>query len=113
MTGLTSLIRADSEFKKYLSTFRQTVGADEPLPIAVNGLSGGAESAFVAESIVEARRVCGAPVLVLVENEGERERLTRALNEAGITAMQYKRRDFVFHNIYTSKNKIWLFFNFF
>ena len=102
MSKITSLIRADGEYSRFLETFRNSFPSEEPLPIAVNGLSGGAEIAFVCESVAEARRVSGAPVLVLCENEGERERLTRALCEAGLSAVQYKRRDFVFHNIRAS-----------
>ncbi len=102
MSKITSLIRADGEFTRFLETFREVFASDEPLPVAVNGLSGGAELAFVAEAVAEARRVSGSPVLILAENEGERERLARALCDAGISAMQYKRRDFVFHNIRAS-----------
>ena len=99
---LTSLIRCDGEFSRFCSTLRSAFSADEPLPIAVNGLSGGASSAFIAESVRECRSFSGAPVLIFAENESEREKLASALSDSGLTVMQYKRRDFVFYNIRAS-----------
>ena len=103
MKRLTSLIREDKEFLSYLDTLRAAfAGGDEPLPIVVNGLSGGAEWAFVAESIVEARRISRAPVLVFVSSEARRDGLVAELIKQGIRAAAYKRRELVFHNIRAS-----------
>lgn len=102
MERLTSLIRADKEFKNYLSVLESAYKQTESLPIAINGLSGGAASAFICESVIEARKLTSSPVLILVENEGERERLLETLRDSGISCLGYKKRDLVFHNIKAS-----------
>ena len=102
MQKVTKLIRADGEFSGFLKCLVGAFSSPEHLPIAVNGLSGGAESAFLAEAVREAVKLSGSPVLILVENEGEREKALRLLCDAGINALGYKRRDLVFHNIRAS-----------
>ena len=102
MERLSSLIRADGEYKKFLSSLEGAFSSSQNLPIAVNGLTGGAEVAFLVESVLEARKISRAPVLVLVESEGEREKVAEALISAGVDALQYKKRDLVFHNIRAS-----------
>ena len=102
MKKITSLIRTDGEFKAFLSCMRGAYNSADRLPIAVNGLTGGAESAFVAEAVREAREMSGGPVLLFVESEGERARLTDYLSAAGLRAVGYKKRDLVFHNIRAS-----------
>ncbi|MBQ7386630.1 MAG: transcription-repair coupling factor [Clostridia bacterium] len=102
MKRVSTLIRCDGEFDKFVSCLESTFGADEPLPIAVNGLTAGAETAFVAECIIEARRIRRVPTLVFVEGESEREKLASALTELGLNVRQYKKRDLIFHNIRAS-----------
>ena len=102
MQKITKIIRTDGEFSAFSSCMREAFSADECLPIAINGLTGGAESAFICEAVREARLVSGAPVLILAESEGERARLTELLNLSGISAVGYKKRDLVFHNIRAS-----------
>ena len=102
MQKITKLIRCDGEFKDFLSCAGAAYSADECLPIAVNGLSGGAESAFLAEAVREAVGISHSPVLVLVESEAERSRVTDLLRLADVNAVGYKRRELVFHNIRAS-----------
>ena len=102
MQKITKLIRADSEFLAFISRLKESFSAEECLPIAINGLTGGAESAFIAEAVREGVRISSRPVLILVESEGERAKLTESLSLAGINALGYKRRDLVFHNIRAS-----------
>ena len=102
MKKITSLIRADGEFSGFLTCLAEAYSTGEGLPIAVNGLSGGAESAFLAEAVREGVKLTSRPVLVLVENENEREKTVSLLNRVGINAVGYKKRDFVFHNIRAS-----------
>ena len=102
MERITSLIRADAEYGAFAELLPRAFSAAEPLPIAVNGLVGGAEGAFLAESVRDARRVSGAPVLVLAANEGEREAAAAALAESGLKTLVYKKRDLVFYNIKAS-----------
>ena len=102
MNRLSSLIRADREYKGFLTVMKDAYSAQTPLPIAVNGLTGGAEIAFLAESIIEQRALTSAPAIVFVGSEAERERLCSSLCSMGIRALGYKRRELVFHNIRAS-----------
>ena len=102
MQKITKLIRADSEFSAFVGCMRSAFGSDDCLPIAVNGLTGGAESAFAAEAVREAIGISHRPVLILVESEAERVRLCDMLSAAGIRAVGYPRRDLVFYNIRAS-----------
>ena len=102
MKKLSSLIRADGEYNKFLSALKAQLTSPEPLPIAVNGLSGGAETAFLAESVREILAISGGPAVIFTESEGEREKLAGRLASLGIAALQYKRRDLVFYNIRAS-----------
>ena len=102
MQKITKLIRADAEFSAFVGCMRSAFGSDDCLPIAVNGLTGGAESAFAAEAVREAIGISHRPVLILVESEAERVRLCDMLSAAGIRAVGYPRRDLVFYNIRAS-----------
>ena len=102
MKNLTGIIRADGEFLRYLKTFCEAFSSEECLPIAVNGLSGGAEVAFVAEAALEGARISGGAVLILAESEDAAEKLSLKLSSAGLRAAHYKRRDLIFYNIRAS-----------
>ncbi len=102
MERLTSLMRADKEFKSFLSALESAYSEKESLPIAINGLTGGASTAFLTESVIEARKISSLPVLILCENEGEREKILSSLKASGINCLGYKKRDLVFHNIKAS-----------
>ena len=102
MKNLTGIIRADGEFLKYLTCFAESFSSEEPLPIAVNGLSGGAEVAFVAESALEARRISKKTVLILAESEDAAQKLSEKLIASGVRAAHFKRRDLIFYNIRAS-----------
>ncbi len=102
MQKITKLIGADAEFAAFISCFDSSYSSDDCLPIAVNGLTGGAEDAFVAETVRRAVGITDSPVLILVESEAERARVTEYLTLAGLNAVGYKRRDLVFHNIRAS-----------
>ena len=102
MQKITKLIRSDGEFSAFLSCVRSAYGSEDCLPIAVNGLTGGAEAAFVAETVRESVDIADSPVLILVENESERAKVTDYLRLAGLNAVGYKKRDLVFHNIRAS-----------
>ena len=102
MQKITRLIRADKEFFAFLACLGESLRADESLPIAVNGLSGGAETAFLCESVRASLELTASPTLVLVESEAERIRVTDALISSGIEALGYKKRDLVLYNIRAS-----------
>ncbi len=102
MKKLTSLITADKEFQSLITLAGEELSKKEMLPIAVNGLSGGAHYAFITEAVRELYRKTGAPVLVLLGNDTERDAVLECLTASGVKALGYKRRDFVFHNISAS-----------
>ncbi|MBQ8414604.1 MAG: transcription-repair coupling factor [Clostridia bacterium] len=102
MQKITSLIRSDGEFQSFLSCLKLTYNADDCLPIAVNGLSGGAEAAFLAEAVRDAINISDSPILILVKNENERIRVTDALRSVGLNAVGFKKRELVFRNIRAS-----------
>ena len=99
--NISSLIRQDGEFLASVETMRDAFYKNLPLPIAINGLSGGAEDAYLIEAVKEACRLTKT-VLVLVGNEEERERVCSLLCSRGVNALSYKSRDLVFYNIYAS-----------
>lgn len=102
MKRLTSLIRYDREFSDSLETIREQMRSINPKPMIVNGLTAGASAAYLAETVTELRKISKAPALVITATEAERERCTDSLRASGIRALQYKTRDFVFHNIAAS-----------
>ena len=99
---LTSLIRHDREFDDSIEALRLEFPKKEPLPIVINGLSGGASTAYLVESVFEARRISGMPVLIISSSDTERDRVFALLSSAGINVRQYKPRDLVFYNISAS-----------
>lgn len=102
MKKLTSLITTNKEFESLVSLAKEMLGNGEKLPIAVNGLSGGAHYAFITEAARKMFSESRAPVLVLVGSDQERDSILECLLASGVKAAAYKRRDFVFHNISAS-----------
>ncbi len=99
---LSNLIRTDREYREYLVALRKTSESGEKLPIAVNGLQGGARDIFLIESVREALSLTEDPILVLVSSDTEREDTVTMLAEAGLNPVGYKSRDLVFYNIKAS-----------
>ncbi len=102
MKKLTSLIRCDSEFPESVNTLRTEFSKCENHPIVINGLTGGAAAAYLSEAVAEASKIQDTPALILCSSDEERERTATLLSSNGIRCMQYKPRDFVFHNISAS-----------
>lgn len=97
--AFSELIRQDAEFRGFVSCLKENLVGKVALPIAVNGLSGGAVSAFIAQSVKEAKSASGLPVLLLVPDEQSEKRMLDALLTEGIAACRYKKRELVFHNV--------------
>ena len=97
--AFSELIRQDAEFRGFAACLKENLLGRAALPIAVNGLSGGAVTAFVTESIKEAKRESGLPVLLLVPDEQSERRTYDALIAEGVAAYRFKKREFVFHNV--------------
>ncbi|MBQ1260735.1 MAG: hypothetical protein IIX96_01830, partial [Clostridia bacterium] len=102
MSGLSTLIRLDREFESFVSTLQSSYRKEEAPPIAVNGLSGGAENSFLAEAVIESRRLSTSPALILTSQDDEAAKLTEALISLGIRARHYQHRDLIFNNIRAS-----------
>ena len=88
MSRLTYLIREDREYKNFASAFSEVASASRPLPIAVNGLTGGAEDAFIVESIRDAIAM-ELPVIVLTAVDTERDTIAAKLSRVGIKNRVY------------------------
>ncbi len=102
MKRQTRLIRYDRDFLDSISVLRQELSSDKPLPIVINGLSDGATRAYLSEAILELVGNGAEPPFIIVPSDAEREKLVAYLNSLGISALQYKPREFVFHNISAS-----------
>lgn len=102
MSSVTSLIRADREYRSAYLTLKEQLAAAKALPLVVNGLSAGAAFAFLAESVRDAVALTGAPTLVLVSDEDEAKKIARALSSAGLRAAAYPSRDLIFHSMAAS-----------
>ena len=101
MKILTDPIRAEREFAAVLQTADEQMTAADPLPLLVNGLSGGAQTAFVAEYAREAAGK-GQFSLILAPDDATAARTAATLTAAGVRAAHYPMRDFILHNITAS-----------
>ena len=99
--NISRIIRQDKEFGAFTDCLKYDLKCESPLPIVINGLSGGATDAFITETVKEGIAL-GAPVLVLTSDESERSSLAQTLKSAGIRTGEYKSRELVFHNISAS-----------
>ncbi len=99
---VSSALRLDREFLHLLQVLGEQLNAPKSLPIAANGLSGGALDAAALEIVAELQGVHKKTLLCLAENERECRRLTRLFGEAGMRALVYPYRDFVMYPVTAS-----------
>ncbi len=103
MQKVTNPIRLDREFRGASITLSETVAAKTPLPIVVNGLSGGAADAFLAEAIRDHRsEPSHRPALIFCRDEAEAARVSAMLSDAGLRAAAYPAREFCLHHMTAS-----------
>ena len=103
MLKITNPIRLDREFRGAMIALSETVAAKTTLPIVVNGLSGGAADAFLAEAIRDHRAdPSHRPALVFCRDEAEAVRVCAMLSDAGLCAAAYPAREFCFHHMTAS-----------
>ena len=102
MNKITSLIKLDPEFDASLDAIRAEYRKEDPLPIVINGLSGGAPYAYIAEAVPVLAREFGVPVLIIVGRDTESEKIADICRNSGMRTAVYKRRELVFHNITAS-----------
>ena len=100
--NIASAIRLDREFAHLLSVLSEQMTGAKALPIASNGLSGGALDAAAIEILRECKEKHGAPMLVLAENEKECRRLSSLFSDAGFAARTYPYRDFIMYPVTAS-----------
>ncbi len=99
---ITSALRLDKEFFHLTSTLREQMAAGKTLPMAVNGLSGGAGDAALFQLVREAREAGSGTVLILADTERECRRLAGLLQEGGLAAAAYPYRDLILHAVTAS-----------
>ena len=102
MKHLSPLIRLDREFDAFLTALDAQLCAPRPLPLVVNGLSKGADDAFLIEAVREARGKSGSPVLVMAQDESACERCVALLSSAGLRISRFPERDLNLHSMSAS-----------
>ncbi len=95
------LLHADRLLADVLKGLSEQMAAPRPLPLIVNGLAGGASDALCAE-LTRHTAKGRIPALFLAPNEGEAERLTAALEDAGIRALHFPARDMTLYEFSAS-----------
>ena len=100
--NVSRIIRQDKEFLAFLECFTQQMRREAPLPIAVNGISGGASDAFITECVRENSNKGRLPALILTPDDTERSEITSILIRSGLRVAEFKARELVFHNISAS-----------
>ena len=100
--NISEFIRQDREYTAFVDCLASNIRSSTPLPIVINGLSGGAENAFITETVKEAIALKSGPVLILTADDTERGELFSLLSESGIRTAEYKPRELVFYNISAS-----------
>ena len=63
MIKASSVIRLDKEFSDSLRQAKENFSARTPLPIIINGLLGGAVTAYVSAAVRDLREAVRAPML--------------------------------------------------
>ena len=102
MSFTTSFITYDREFSSALCALKSALSSGGGLPLAVNGLSGGAPHAFIAECLYAIRPIAPAPALIIERDEEAAAETAARLSELGIRALAYKPRNLVLHKISAS-----------
>ena len=94
---LSRLIHADSLFGSFTHALDRQRTADTPLPLIVNGLSGGGQEAFCCEATLHCRREGGVPSLFLAPDDTAAEALTQRLTQSGVRCLHFPCRALIFY----------------
>ena len=100
--NISKVIRNDREFTAFAECLAFDLKCASPLPIVINGLSGGAAHAFITETVREAIMLGRVPTVILTPDDTERSEVFAMLSRAGLRVAEYKPRELVFHNISAS-----------
>ncbi len=90
--NITEILYADHLLTDVLTSLSEQMAAPRPLPLIVNGLTGGAQDALCVEA---ARKVkdAGRFSLFLAPNAGEAEKLVAVMRDSGLRAAYFPARD--------------------
>ncbi len=102
MNHITQAIRQSGEYRSILSLAEEIALRKGKTPAAVTGLCEDARKAFIAAFGLDTREKRGEPILCILPDEKEANRLEAALTACGLDAVIYPSRDFNFHNITAS-----------
>ena len=100
--NISKIIRQDREFEAFRECLASDLSSRTPLPIVINGLSGGASDAFITEAAREMISLGASPVLILTPDDTDRSEISDLLARSGIRTAEYKPRELIFHNISAS-----------
>ena len=101
MKTVYSLIGLDKEYSHTLSALSEQIEAKKPLPLVVNGLSGGALDSFCYDFVCDIRAK-GRCALVIVPTESEAIRVSEMLRSEDIPTSAFLYRESVLYNISAS-----------
>ena len=102
MARISAIIREDAEFSGAEELILRESLSPEPLPAAINGLTFGAQTHFIAETVRDLRAAGRPAALIITPGQDEAARLSGELCLLGLSAPVYRTRDFVFHNVAAS-----------
>ncbi|MCQ2432800.1 MAG: transcription-repair coupling factor, partial [Clostridia bacterium] len=104
MNLLLDAVRREKEYTAILENYRMQTHERTPYPMLVTGLSEGAREAFYAALVCDLRKLSpNIPVLCILPDEKELLKMESALADTGLRVANYPLRDFVFHNIVSSR----------
>ncbi len=101
MKHVYSAVRLDREYRQVVTALTEQQSSAKPLPLVVNGLSGGALDAFCSELVTDIRS-SGKCALVIVPSEKEAARISQMLSSNGLSAAVYPYREPILYNISAS-----------
>ncbi len=96
-----SAVRLDREYRQAVTALKEQWTSAKPLPLVINGLSGGALDAFCSELVTDIK-ADGKTSLVIVPSEKEARRISEMLSFNGLSSAVYPYREPVLYNISAS-----------
>ena len=100
---LLDSIRSEKEYGALISSLSELKNKGQPLPLLVNGVSGGASFALSYSLISHIRNEYRKTVLLLVAEQREANRLNDFLIKSGLNTAFYPFRDFKFYDMTSSR----------
>lgn len=101
--ALLNPIRQAKEYSALLSRLEELKDSGKRLPLLVNGLCDGAESALIFSLVSDIKAKYGKCVLILVDEERRANRLNDFFRKSGMRCEFYPVRDFNFYDMTASR----------